>query len=467
MADEFHLGSGNWWDSNNTSRNRFDGGATPPVSISTTLNSIASFGWPTEMVEMKPSGGSQLLQGGAHDQSSAAAAACGGGLANPNLQMMGLGLSSHQGIDWNQTLFRGEKAESSFRSMLEEDMSSNTAGGFEQSGATTQEQWRSQKVYSDGSPAAAEEESSLNDYKQINIHRGFSLDVHQHHHHHQQLQFSHQASSNDSTITTSHNLNNSGSTFPVDSAAAYGLLLSENQPMNYQYPSGGYGGGASDIIPSWNKFPQFLRQSPPPKQQPPPPASSGSHLHFTNNAPFWNASSPASAMSEAARSSFFPAALQTQIPPSFDEKPKTSEARESSTTTKKNNTETSNKRPRNETPNPLPAFKVRKEKMGDRITALQQLVSPFGKTDTASVLSDAIEYIKFLHEQISALSDPYMKNPASTHHHQKSEKSKDQEGPRQDLRNRGLCLVPVSSTFPVAHETTVDFWTPTFGGSFR
>lgn len=72
--------------------------------------------------------------------------------------------------------------------------------------------------------------------------------------------------------------------------------------------------------------------------------------------------------------------------------------------------------------------------MGDRITALQQLVSPFGKvikttsysfhflfsdhsdniywsskfinlnfcqTDTASVLSDAIEYIKFLHDQIS------------------------------------------------------------------
>jgi hypothetical protein len=80
---------------------------------------------------------------------------------------------------------------------------------------------------------------------------------------------------------------------------------------------------------------------------------------------------------------------------------------------------------------------VRKEKLGDRITALQQLVSPFGKvsfwifllfsnstltiaslcfvirlkahpmvmysylfqTDTASVLHEAIEYIKFLHDQ--------------------------------------------------------------------
>lgn len=37
----------------------------------------------------------------------------------------------------------------------------------------------------------------------------------------------------------------------------------------------------------------------------------------------------------------------------------------------------------------------------------------------------------------------------------------------KDLRSRGLCLVPVSSTFPVTHETSVDFWTPTFGGTFR
>ncbi|PHT62881.1 hypothetical protein T459_33262 [Capsicum annuum] len=47
-----------------------------------------------------------------------------------------------------------------------------------------------------------------------------------------------------------------------------------------------------------------------------------------------------------------------------------------------NNAETSNKRSRNETPSPSPVFKVRKEKMGDRITALQQLVSPFGKAST-------------------------------------------------------------------------------------
>ncbi|KAG6419123.1 hypothetical protein SASPL_121334 [Salvia splendens] len=108
------------------------------------------------------------------------------------------------------------------------------------------------------------------------------------------------------------------------------------------------------------------------------------------------------------------------------------------------------KRPRIETPSPLPTFKVRKEKLGDRITALQQLVSPFGKTDTASVLHEAIEYIKFLHDQVNA-----------------GEKSKDEEGVTKDLKTRGLCVVPISSTFPVAAETTSDFWTPTYAASFR
>ncbi|KAA8537590.1 hypothetical protein F0562_027198 [Nyssa sinensis] len=57
-----------------------------------------------------------------------------------------------------------------------------------------------------------------------------------------------------------------------------------------------------------------------------------------------------------------------------------------------------------------PPFKVRKEKLGDRIAALQQLVAPFGKTDTASVLMEAIGYIKFLQNQVETLSVPYMKS---------------------------------------------------------
>ncbi|CAI9783880.1 unnamed protein product [Fraxinus pennsylvanica] len=125
------------------------------------------------------------------------------------------------------------------------------------------------------------------------------------------------------------------------------------------------------------------------------------------------------------------------------------------------------KRPRLETPSPLPTFKVGKGKLGDRITALQQLVSPFGKTDTASVLQEVIEYIKFLHDQVSVLSTPYMKNVPPVHRQQTAGKLKDQEGSKLDLKSRGLCLVPISSTFLIAAENTSDFWTPVFGGRFR
>ncbi|CAM8988519.1 unnamed protein product [Rhodiola kirilowii] len=108
------------------------------------------------------------------------------------------------------------------------------------------------------------------------------------------------------------------------------------------------------------------------------------------------------------------------------------------------------KRARFETPSSLPTFKVRKEKLGDRITALQQLVSPFGKTDTASVLHEAVEYIKFLHDQVSVLRTPYMQNGTPTNQHQQMqvESKNTAEGPK-DLRSRGLCLVPIPSTFPV------------------
>ncbi|EYU32900.1 hypothetical protein MIMGU_mgv1a019357mg [Erythranthe guttata] len=94
-----------------------------------------------------------------------------------------------------------------------------------------------------------------------------------------------------------------------------------------------------------------------------------------------------------------------------------------------------------------PPFKVRKEKLGDRIAALQQLVAPFGKTDTASVLMEAIGYIKFLQSQVETLSVPYMKSSRN-----KSSRvlkvgvpmENENEEQRRDLKSRGLCLVPLS-----------------------
>ncbi|MED6169856.1 hypothetical protein PIB30_025106 [Stylosanthes scabra] len=77
--------------------------------------------------------------------------------------------------------------------------------------------------------------------------------------------------------------------------------------------------------------------------------------------------------------------------------------------TKPSQSLTASKKSRSESRPSCPPFKVRKEKLGDRIAALQQLVAPFGKTDTASVLMEAIGYIKFLQSQVETLSVPYMK----------------------------------------------------------
>ncbi|XP_022888387.1 transcription factor bHLH123-like isoform X3 [Olea europaea var. sylvestris] len=75
--------------------------------------------------------------------------------------------------------------------------------------------------------------------------------------------------------------------------------------------------------------------------------------------------------------------------------------------------------------------------MGDRVTALQQLVSPFGKTDTASVLSEAIEYIKFLHDQVNMLSTPYLKSEASIQHQTRMDPMIQIKGERKILKVEG------------------------------
>ncbi|GMI88278.1 hypothetical protein HRI_002497000 [Hibiscus trionum] len=97
--------------------------------------------------------------------------------------------------------------------------------------------------------------------------------------------------------------------------------------------------------------------------------------------------------------------------------------------------------------------KVRKEKIGDRITALQQLVSPFGKTDTASVLHEAMGYIRFLHDQVQVLCSPYLQHPNGD------------EEVGKELKSRGLCLVPVACTLHVAKSNGADFWSPAMGNN--
>ncbi|XP_023002945.1 transcription factor bHLH112-like isoform X1 [Cucurbita maxima] len=223
------------------------------------------------------------------------------------------------------------------------------------------------------------------------------------------------------------------------------------------------------------------------QQQPPPPHAhslfNSTHpqpqpvsaaLHFANNTPFWNA--PTAASSTHIPQGIASLLEQKSAKSQNSLKPINNGNCENGQEPKKGDKNSANesvpvfKRPRIETPSPLPTFKVRKEKLGDRVTALQQLVSPFGKTDTASVLHEAIEYIKFLHDQVSVLSTPYMKSNngiTPTQQHQQVCEKEDPDCPKQDLRSRGLCLVPVSSTFPVSNVGTADFWTPTFGGTFR
>lgn len=157
------------------------------------------------------------------------------------------------------------------------------------------------------------------------------------------------------------------------------------------------------------------------------------------------------------------------------------------------NSRAPNKKARVQPSSTQSTFKVRKEKLGDRITALHQLVSPFGKTDTASVLLEAIGYVRFLQSQIEALSLPYlgsgsgnMRRQQSVHERnnlfpedpgqlsndnslkRKANSEQDyQEDKKKDLRSRGLCLVPLSCTLQVGSDNGADYWAPAFGGGFR
>ncbi|XP_073132457.1 transcription factor bHLH68-like isoform X2 [Henckelia pumila] len=105
-------------------------------------------------------------------------------------------------------------------------------------------------------------------------------------------------------------------------------------------------------------------------------------------------------------------------------------------------------------------FKARKETVRDKITAIHQLVSPFGKTDTASVLLEAIGYIRFLQNQIEALSQPYLGSGSRNILRHQLPLESDKKEANKDLRSRGLCLVPVSCTFHLGSDNAADYWAP-------
>lgn len=429
MADEFHTGSsgGNWWGA---SRTRFSGSSS---ACSTALSDVGSFGW-SETAEMKlrscdestsVSSNSIRFQD-THKAQATDSTGCSGVLMDSTVQMTGFNHPVPSTVDWSQALLRrSARAESSFHAMLHDDLNSRV-DYHDDTGSE-------QHLISSDDAAAICQGSPSN---------SFSLDS-----------SSYRCPSMVFQGLTDRNPH-------LECYPFYGRMTNYPTPLNRHVNSNEFSSSSS-----WSKFPQFIKNSPPKQQQP-------NQLHFSNNTPFWNAT--AEPINDV-KPNFCPSSQNQFLAPTFSEKPNCSyfgpktveEIRDSSSTLKKSSSEPPYKRTRNETTPQLPTFKVRKEKLGDRITTLQQLVSPFGKTDTASVLFEAIEYIKFLHEQVSVLSTPYMKTTLHTEPQQNSEKSKEAEGSKQDLRSHGLCLVPVSVIIPVASETANEFWTPTYGGTFR
>ncbi|CAH8320352.1 unnamed protein product [Eruca vesicaria subsp. sativa] len=122
------------------------------------------------------------------------------------------------------------------------------------------------------------------------------------------------------------------------------------------------------------------------------------------------------------------------------------------------NRKPSKKCKRNQEKSSVRIAKVRKERLGERIAALQHLVSPYGKTDAASVLHEAMGYIKFLQDQIQVLCSPYLINYSLDGGVVTGDITLGKKV--RDLRSRGLCLVPVSSTEHVENSNGADLWSP-------
>ncbi|WOL17762.1 transcription factor bHLH112-like [Canna indica] len=424
MADQFQAGSytsGNWWS---TAARHPTAGFVDGVSCSTEL---AAYNWApgaaaSEMFEAKSrsscdespvsiSNSSVTFQD--HNQNSHVSAGplITGLMLDAAPQAVEFGLASPS-VEWSHAFFG--RSENNVHGFLQEDLIARTYGAQRDSGI------ESNQIYN----------------------RGFLQDH----------------------IDSFPLLPSSGAGLPY--TALNGLLEHDGRLHNLYDDAQ----ATNNYKPSIESPPEFIKASAELKQPP---------LQFSNETPFWNPTAASSTATQAHSNLHHerrpPQPVFKNQSSSYScnnliaVKNNTSEVGGSSAMEKRNGSEPAIKKPRMETPSPLPTFKVRKEKLGDRITALQQLVSPFGKTDTASVLHEATEYIKFLHDQVRVLSAPYLKNGNQMQQVKSLNTSKDSEGviQHQDLRSRGLCLVPVSSTFAVANEMHTDFWTPSFMGTFR
>ncbi|KAL6010230.1 hypothetical protein ACLOJK_000661 [Asimina triloba] len=93
----------------------------------------------------------------------------------------------------------------------------------------------------------------------------------------------------------------------------------------------------------------------------------------------------------------------------------------------------------------------KKEKLGERIIALQKLVSPYGKVGGA---------------ELAVLATPsffFCKTAAECIFNLQEEAEEEEGGEaesRYNLRSRGLCLVPVECTVHVARSNGADLWSP-------
>ncbi|XP_073061468.1 transcription factor bHLH112-like [Primulina eburnea] len=442
MAEEFQVCSANWW---NSPKNLF--GSSP---CSWAVNDFGNLGWPSNCDEPVMDVNNTVIS----SDDSAGSASDGSCTTFPDAPKSQLRISNGSlSTDcWNQDFLhesgRSEKNYSQIRNYR-------------------QENWINPKNFC--------EDLSGNPFKQVI--QDFSI-------HHQPLNST--ANSIESCAATCEeipfNFPLNPSSYSYTSSLMQNLLGQDNpqphvlsflddQEMNYLSDANCGMNQNELLLSSLPKSSSMVIQ--PSRQQP------ANHLLFSNNtARFWNATPPfrndSSNFIPSTNSPILPSihnSIENNIPINISAANNHEGARDVVSMAKKqNSSERAIKRPRIETPSPLPTFKVRKEKLGDRVTALQQLVSPFGKTDTASVLHEAIEYIKFLHDQVKVLSTPYLKNgspPVLQHQQAAGNKPKDREGLKIDLKGRGLCLVPISSTSPVAAETTSDFWTHTFGVSFR